>query len=137
MSDNKECHDAREYVKKVCEKLGVNPHPISWLHGPSGSKKIEDTGQYSNDAIVALLVQQNMLLQRLGDLMWVATGLVDSDVPPSEMSPLENGQDTKKLKNYSIVCGNCGKGVVPDEMGYCPRCKNDLSKQILASQSKI
>ena len=85
--------------------------------------------------VIALLVQQNLLLTRVFDMLRIAVGLTEEESPQSS-GDLDNptgekdAVQTQEAMKKSTVCGRCGKGVVPDSMGYCPRCRNDLRTQI-------
>jgi hypothetical protein len=86
--------------------------------------------------LVALLVQQNLLLTRVFDMLRIAVGLTEENLPQSTEN-LDNPTDEKAgdavqpTSNIrGTVCGRCQKGVVPDSMGYCPACRNDLRTQV-------
>jgi hypothetical protein len=80
---------------------------------------------------MALHIQQNLQMARMFDMLAIATGLVEGDEIPDPDGQIGEVSDKKMeegLRN-SMLCGACGEGVVPNRMGYCPRCGNDLRKQ--------
>lgn len=100
-----------DYLSKVMEAINIKD-----------AKEFTDT-----ELLIGLLSQANLLLDKMCNLMFIATGLNVDDIPED----LAFTQDSLKSKiGLQVICGQCGKGVVPDRMGYCPLCKNDLSKQV-------
>jgi NADH pyrophosphatase NudC (nudix superfamily) len=93
---------------------------------------------------IALVVQQNLQMARMFDLLMIATGvdLEESGACPAPETNLAAiADELSEQKQSSMMCGACGKGVLPNRMGYCPKCGNDLRKQysqeILSKSAKI
>jgi hypothetical protein len=85
---------------------------------------------YKDDKLlIALLAQNNLLLDKLCHIMMIATGLKPHDIPTGE--EIDN-ESLKLMMGKSTMCGKCGRMTVPDQMGYCPHCKHDLRNQIAA-----
>lgn len=114
-----------EYINKAISA-------IPWEKiGMSGSIQITEYR-----IMIALLAQMNLQLSRLSNLLMMATGIVDTEEDVADIS--ENAPDRAEAINKaveaamkkSVVCGSCGKGVMPTAMGYCPSCKQDLKKQV-------
>jgi hypothetical protein len=97
--------------------------------------QFHDEQEYTNFLLEHLLAQQlqtTMQLSKMNTLLMIATGNLDEDIPDgvAEIS----ATDTPKVKvdSRTTVCGKCGKGVVPDRLNYCPNCKQDLTRQLMA-----
>ena len=88
---------------------------------------------YFDRLLVALLVQNNLLLDKMCNMLLVATGLKEEDVNEA-MTVSE--ETIKNSVGKSTYCNTCQKVVATDRMGYCPFCKNDLSKQIFMELSR-
>lgn len=74
--------------------------------------------------IISLLTQNNLLLDKLCTVLLVAVGLRPEDVGDVTK------EDAEEMVGKTTMCGSCGGFVIPNDLGYCPRCKNDLRKQI-------
>lgn len=134
------------FIKKIREVIGF----------------LDGDGRLSEYEKISIALQVQMLLQldRQFDMLRIATGLTDDDIldgladtiPPHDTSGVDRiSQDasndeeeqitlTDKIKvamSKSVMCGNCGKGVIPNPMGYCPKCGNDLQKQVGLEMLKI
>ena len=125
----------KEYLQKILDSIDIPDSTVDPLtHG--------------DKLIISVLVQQNLLLARLTDLLMIATGLtpytdnklsddifgVGHDIPGTDHD-IPDASDDKdevidKALSKSVVCGHCGFGVVPNKLGYCPKCMNDLKLQI-------
>lgn len=81
----------------------------------------------SEHAVLALLIQNNLLLDKLCTLMFVATGLDEHDIP-DDIGNTDLPNDIDNV--HGVICGQCGKGVAPNRMGYCPKCGHDLRQQV-------
>jgi uncharacterized paraquat-inducible protein A len=88
---------------------------------------------YTTKLLIALMVQNNLLLDKLCNLLIIATGLKEEDVNEA----MQVGEDTiKNAVGKSTYCNTCQAIRVADRMGYCPKCRNDLSKQIFMELHK-
>ena len=128
-----------DYLKQITDV-------IEW---PESMKDISEAEKIQ----IGLLIQMNIQMSRLFDVMRIATGLTEEDdvenlshsVNPvnqnieGENPSLANIDVPEDIDNRlevamgkSVVCGSCGKGVVPTAMGYCPnkKCGFDLKAQI-------
>jgi len=99
------------YVKDAVEKV-------------YGSELKNPTNEEKN---IALLVQLNINIQRLSDLLFIATGLDEDDVPESAADTFGGNHETLSLKSESVMCPFCQQPTIPDSMGYCKKCKRDLA----------
>jgi len=92
-----------------------------------------------NAMIIALLCQLNLQMSRLSQLLMIATGIEDNKDNVSKVQ--DEAQDVgdiasrinetvEEAMKKNVVCGSCGNGVLPNKLGYCPRCNNDLKKQV-------
>lgn len=102
----------KDYLIKVSESCSDLTFP----------KKLHSN--YDNtDMIIDLLVQNNLLLDKLCSIMLVAAGLDTSDVPNI------TNEDAKELVGKSVMCPECRNIVLPNALGYCPKCRSDLRAQ--------
>lgn len=94
------------------------------------SNNIECSELYKR-MLIGLLTQINLQLSKMNQLLEIATG-VDVDEQNIGEDAQYNGISTDNSSldtSASVMCGACGKGVLPNRMGYCPKCGNDLRKQ--------
>jgi hypothetical protein len=118
-----------EYIKKACDA-------IDWRQVPTNEEE-------KQNIMIALLVQINLQLSRLSNLLMIATGVNNiedehgnnekmSDIAENDVgNTAENiNKSVEEALEKNVVCGMCGQGVLPDKLGYCPNCKNDLKQQI-------
>jgi hypothetical protein len=100
-------------IDECTNRFSIEQGRINFTHITTGEKYI-----------ISLLTQNNLLLDKLCTIMLVATGLDKSDI--GEITK----DDVEDMVGKSTMCGQCGKVVIPNDMGYCPNCKNDLKRQI-------
>jgi hypothetical protein len=112
-----------EYLQKVMEVW----KDCNW-------PTVEGEEYSSEDVVVALLMQNNMLLDKMCNLLLLATGMTDHDIPDD--TPITM-QDIEEAVGKNTVCGQCGRGVVPNKMGYCPKCGMDLRQQLARESMTI
>jgi hypothetical protein len=115
-----------EYIKEIMDSIEW-PKELEAI--PIGMK-----------CLIAMQVQMNLQQARMFDLLRIATGMVEDNDPDDSVANSDRVQtesantDVDKMISEGLakgtVCGTCGKGVVPNQMGYCPLCKNDLKKQL-------
>ena len=102
-----------DYLKEVLKKVVF---PTDCHMAPQTTK-----------LLIALMVQNNLLLDKLNNLLLIATGLKEEDVKDA----MEVSEETiKNSVGKSTYCNNCQKIVSCDRMGYCPFCKTDLTRQV-------
>lgn len=112
------------YLKEVIESTDY----------PEEFKKASEVDK----AIAALLIQINLQLTRVFDMLRIATGYTEYPEDNGNISNNDSEDESNKSREKlieekiktGIICGSCGKGVKPTSMGYCPKCNNDLKKQI-------
>ncbi len=88
--------------------------------------------------LIAMQVQMNLQQARMFDLLRIATGMTEEgDMPDESSDSVQSNSQISTVDKMiaeglkkSTVCGTCGVGVVPTEMGYCPKCKSDLKRQL-------
>lgn len=124
--------DAKQAQPKTYEKLDkrINPEyfqqaidSIEWPVELKGAS-------YYSKLSIALICQNNLLMSRMFDMLAIACGLADDPDISSEAPDISMDDQIKQKMKQSTICGQCGQGVIPDRMGYCPKCHNDLKTQI-------
>lgn len=106
-----------EYLEKVFSKIKISDRLL-------GEKF------FWQKMTLALMVQNNLLMEKMCNLMAIASGLTPADIPDD--IGLDN-ESVKSAVGKSVKCPKCGKQVVPNGLGYCPNkeCKADLRKLIM------
>ncbi|MDD1468531.1 hypothetical protein MEO43_25390 [Dolichospermum sp. ST_sed5] len=104
-------------IRAVLEEVDKYIKDVRSSTGPIGGNDFENL-------VIGLMVQINLQLSQVRDLLLVATGLDKEDIPENDPSKISDVPVSK-----GMVCGVCGKGIIPDAMGYCPICNSDLNQQ--------
>ena len=106
-----------DYIKRVLDNC---PIPESQLEDKTTFRHI----------LISNLVQQNLMLDKMCNLLIIATGMSDHDIPEDTGVSMDT---LKGAMGKSVVCPSCSTIVVPDAMGYCPKknCRADLRNLLI------
>lgn len=104
-----------DYIEKVVNACPISDELISY-----------DTAY--RRMMVGLITQQNLLLDKMCNLLMISTGLMDHDI---SIDNPDSDDTIEKAVGNSMVCNNCSQVVVPDALGYCPKCKTDLRRLMM------
>lgn len=108
------------------------PLPPEYLHKvieacPISDEALDQEGFFER-AVIGLLAQQNLLLDKMCNLLMISTGLMDHDTS-IDITDIQGSM--KETVGRSLQCPNCSITVVPDQLGYCPKCQYDLRKLMM------